>query len=281
MIGYAGAFLGGVAAILSPCAALLLPAFFAYAFGDDRAKLLGRTGLFYLGLLLTLVPLGLGAGALGSLVSTHRSLLSLVGGLVLIGFGAIQALGIALPVPGLQHRGVGNRGVGNRGDARGPLGAVLLGMTYGLAGACTGPLLGAVLTVAALGGSPAYGAVLLAAFAAGMVVPLLGLSWAWDRLRLGERAQPRRLRVGPFTTSWLSIASGAMFMGVGVLFLVTDATAGLGGILDATAQYRLESWLQGVGARVPDLVFLGALVAVAALAAALATRSRGANTRRR
>lgn len=69
LIGYGGAFLGGMAATLSPCAALLLPAFFAYAFGDDRARLLGRTGLFYLGLLLALVPLGLGAGALGSLVT--------------------------------------------------------------------------------------------------------------------------------------------------------------------------------------------------------------------
>ena len=31
-IGFLGAFLGGVLAILSPCSALLLPAFFAYAF---------------------------------------------------------------------------------------------------------------------------------------------------------------------------------------------------------------------------------------------------------
>lgn len=63
LIGYGGTFLGGMAAILSPCAVLLLPAFFAYAFGDDRARLL--TGLFYLGLLLALVPLGLGAARWG------------------------------------------------------------------------------------------------------------------------------------------------------------------------------------------------------------------------
>ena len=80
LVGYAGAFLGGMAAILSPCAALLLPAFFAYAFGGDRARLLGRTGLFYLGLLLTLVPLGLGAGALGSLVTVHRQTLAVCRG---------------------------------------------------------------------------------------------------------------------------------------------------------------------------------------------------------
>ncbi len=33
-IGLLGAFLGGVLALLSPCSALLLPSFFAYAFTD-------------------------------------------------------------------------------------------------------------------------------------------------------------------------------------------------------------------------------------------------------
>jgi len=66
-IGFAGSFLGGLAALLSPCAAMLLPSFFAYAFGDVKGRLVARTGAFYLGMLLTLVPMGLGAGALGAL----------------------------------------------------------------------------------------------------------------------------------------------------------------------------------------------------------------------
>lgn len=251
LVGYAGAFLGGMAAILSPCAALLLPAFFAYAFGGDRARLLGRTALFYLGLLLTLVPLGLGAGALGSLVTVHRQTLAVVGGAVLICFGLITALGIRIPLPGL----------GQRGDPRSALGAVLLGATYGLAGACTGPLLGAVLTVAAVGGSALYGAVLLAAFGAGMVVPLVLLALLWDRLNLGERLKPRPLSIGPFTTSVIGIVSGALFIAVGLVFMLTDATSALGGILGATDQFRLENWLRRVGDAVPDLVMI-ALAAV-------------------
>ncbi len=251
LVGYAGAFLGGMAAILSPCAALLLPAFFAYAFGGDRARLLGRTALFYLGLLLTLVPLGLGAGALGSLVTVHRQTLAVVGGAVLICFGLITALGIRIPLPGL----------GQRGDPRSALGAVLLGATYGLAGACTGPLLGAVLTVAAVGGSALYGAVLLAAFGAGMVVPLVLLALLWDRLNLGARLKPRPLSIGPFTSSVIGIVSGALFIAVGLVFMLTDATSALGGILGATDQFRLENWLRRVGDAVPDLVMI-ALAAV-------------------
>lgn len=255
LIGYGGAFLGGMAAILSPCAALLLPAFFAYAFGDDRRRLLGRTGLFYVGLLVALVPLGLGAGALGSLVTVHREALALVGGLILIVFGVVQALGAPFRVPGVERRG----------DPRTAVGAVLLGVTYGLAGACTGPLLGAVLTVAAVGGSPGYGAVLLAVFAAGMVVPLLVLAWLWDRLKPGERPRPRHLAVGPFTTTWFQVVSGALFIAIGVLFLVSDATASLGGLLDASAQAKVEGWLRGVADGVPDLAVVGAVAVVAGL----------------
>lgn len=254
-IGYAGAFLGGIAAILSPCAALVLPAFFAYAFGQRRARLVGRTALFYLGLLLTLVPLGLAAGALGGLLTTHRDTLALVGGIVLIIFGLIMALGIKLPIPGLTQRG----------DPKGPLGAILLGMTYGLAGACTGPLLGAVLTVAAVGGNAVRGGLLLALFGAGMVVPLLVLALVWDRLRLGERMRPRPLQLGPFTTSVLGIVSGLLFIGVGVLFITTDATTGIGGILDATQQFYLESWLREIGLRIPDLAVVAVIVVIAGL----------------
>ena len=60
-IGIAGAFFGGIATLLSPCAALPLPGFFASAFAS-RTRLLAKMALFYLGLLLTLVPLGALAG---------------------------------------------------------------------------------------------------------------------------------------------------------------------------------------------------------------------------
>ena len=254
-VGFAGALLGGMAALLSPCAALLLPAFFAYAFGSSKRALIGRTALFYLGLLITLVPLGLAAGALGGLLTTHRATVAAVGGVILIVFGVVTALGLQLPIPGVKQSGR---------DPRGALGVVILGATYGLAGACTGPLLGAVLTMAAVGGSPAYGAVLLAAFGLGMVVPLVVLALLWDRFKLGERFRAKPIRLGPFTTSWVGLLSGLLFVAVGVLFLTTDATSALGGILDAGRQFQLESWLAEVGRSVPDVAVLFAVLFVIA-----------------
>jgi cytochrome c biogenesis protein CcdA len=66
-VSYPAAFLGGVLSLLSPCSALLLPAFFAYAF-QSRGKLLAKTAVFYLGLATTLVPLGMGISAVSRLV---------------------------------------------------------------------------------------------------------------------------------------------------------------------------------------------------------------------
>src|SRR2546425_793649 len=44
-VSFAAAFAGGVLSLLAPCSALLLPAFFAYAF-TSRTELFGRTLLF-------------------------------------------------------------------------------------------------------------------------------------------------------------------------------------------------------------------------------------------
>src|SRR5690625_7531573 len=92
-IGLLAAFLGGALALLSPCGALLLPGFFASTV-TTRARLLPHAVVFYLGLVITLVPLGIGAGALGALLTGHRALL--IGGtsLVLIVLGAVPALGL-------------------------------------------------------------------------------------------------------------------------------------------------------------------------------------------
>ena len=57
-----------------------------------------------------------------------------------------------------------------------------------MAGACAGPILGAVLTLALGQGSAPRAAVLLAAYGAGMVIPLLLLTVLWDRLGPRSRA---------------------------------------------------------------------------------------------
>lgn len=259
-VGYLVAFSGGLLALLSPCSALLLPSFFAYAFGGG-SQLLARTGVFFLGLAAVLVPLGVGSSALGSLLTTHRSAVILTAGWLLIVLGIVQIMG------GGWSSGTATR-LQQQSAARGTwVSTAVLGGAYGLAGFCTGPILGAVLTVAAAGQDPLRGALLLGIYAMGMAAPLFALAGLWQRFDLGRRAwlRGRRFRLGPVRLHTTSAISGVMFVAVGAVFLLFDGTAGF---LAPNPRLALgvENIAAALGAHVPDAVVLAVLaVAVAAI----------------
>ncbi|WP_433425163.1 cytochrome c biogenesis CcdA family protein [Microtetraspora malaysiensis] len=273
-VGFLGAFLGGLLSLVSPCSALLLPSFFAYAF-DRVGTLARRTAVFYAGLAVVLVPLGAGVGAIGALITRYRDVATTVGGVVLIVLGGAAVLG----------KGFGVAAAG-RAAARIRISSTAsvfaLGAVYGLAGFCSGPLLGSVLTVSAAGGAPAYGAALMALYALGMAVPLFVLALLWDRFDLGRRSwlRGRPIRLGPLRTHTTSLVSGLLFIAIGVLFLVTDGTASLGGLSGVDEQFSLQVWLRDVAGHVPDAALPLALVLVAlAVLAARAYRGRAARSR--
>lgn len=234
-IGLLGALAAGVLALLSPCSALLLPSFFAYAV-TSRSALVARTSVFYLGLLLTLVPLGTGAALASQVFYGHRAVLITVAGWAIIALGVFQVLGGGFTVPfaaGLQSWAA-RRGRDRDRDGRGGyLSTLVLGAVYGLAGFCSGPVLGAILTLAATRSNPVGGALLLAVYALGMALPLFILAALWDRFRLGERRwlRGRTLHLGPVTVHSTALVSGLLFITIGALFLRFDGTAGIVGLL--------------------------------------------------
>ncbi|MFZ4842573.1 cytochrome c biogenesis CcdA family protein [Mycetocola saprophilus] len=269
-IGYTGALLGGILTLFSPCSVMLLPAFFAYAFASPT-KLLQRTGIFYLGLLVTLVPLGLLAGALGSLLTENRGILVSVAAGIIIVIGLLQLIGIN--IPGLNRGAVG--------EGTSAVSVFILGAVYGVAGVCAGPILGSVLTVAATGANPVYGGIMLAIFALGMALPLGVLALIWTRVSVAKKGwlRPRRVRIGRWENSVWMVVSGLLSIGIGVLLLITEGTASLGGIFTVSTQYRAESWVSETAIKVPNLVFV--LVAVGMLAAVTALVFWRSRTRKR
>ncbi len=264
-VGLVAALAAGMLALLSPCSALLLPSFFAYAFASTRA-LVARTLVFYLGLLVTLVPLGTGASAASSLFYGQRPLLIAVAGWTIIGLGVLQLLGRGFTVPGAARL---NSAVTARGGD-GWVSTFLLGSVYGLAGFCSGPVLGAILTVAATQESPWQGGALLAVYALGMAAPLLVLAAVWDRFDLGSRRwlRGRTLSLGRLRVHSTSLVSGLLFIAVGAVFLRYDGTAGLTGALgvgdltdlEFAAQQAVSEWT----AAIPAWAVLLAVAVVAA-----------------
>ncbi len=227
---------------------------------------MARTGLFYLGLLSTLVPLGIFAGVLGCLVTEHRAVLVVVlAGLVIL-FGAAQISGIRLPAALLP--------AGRTGTSR--LSVCALGTVYGVAGVCTEPILGSILTVAAVGSNAVYGGMLLAIYALGMAAPLFVLILVWDRLGISGRRwlRPQPLTIGRWTNSWPMVVSGIISIGIGVLLLLSDGTAGLGGILTVQDQFKTESFAGEAAAGIPDLAVAGAAALALMAGVALYLRNR-------
>ncbi|MHB8187037.1 MAG: cytochrome c biogenesis CcdA family protein [Dermatophilaceae bacterium] len=258
-VGYVVAFLGGILTLASPCSAFLLPSFFAYAF-PSTGRLLSRTLAFYVGLALALVPLGLGSGAASQLVYGHRQGLFATAGGFLIALGIAQALGLGVRIPGIER-------LRNHAGGTSTASVVVLGAASGLTGFCTGPILGAVLTVAATSGSPLRGGSLLAMYAAGMTAPLFVLALLWQRLRLGERRllRGRPVQLGRLTLHSTSLIGGVLVAAVGVLFLVDRGGALTGGgFLSVDTEARLQDTVARLGAN-SDLIVL-ALIALAALA---------------
>lgn len=254
------AFVGGLLSLLSPCSALLLPAFFAYAF-PSRGQLVARTGVFYLGLLTLFVPLGLGVGALSGVFLEHRAEVSLVAGLLLVGIGAYQLAVGGFELPGASRLAGGRFGASGESLAA----TYVLGLVYGIGGFCSGPLLGGVLTIAGTSGGALSGAFLLAVFAAGMAAPMLVLALVWERLGASGRSRlrGREVQIGPVRRHVSVVASSVMFIVLGVGFIAFQGSNALGGLYQALG-------LTGLASSVEDAVASLAASAPWVLALALA-----------
>jgi hypothetical protein len=159
---------------------------------------------------------------------------------------------------------------------------VALGAVYGLAGFCSGPVLGAILTMAATQETPVQGGLLLATYALGMAAPLFVLAALWDRLDVGGRRwlRGRTLGVGPLRVHSTSLVSGSLFIVIGVLFLRYDGTAGITGSFGLGDTTDLEfRWQRLVNDLAPAVPLWGLPLAVAVVSGAVAwRRSRSRST---
>jgi cytochrome c biogenesis protein CcdA len=254
-VGFVAAFAGGLLALLSPCGALLLPSFFAYAF-DRTGRLLARTGIFYLGLITTLVPLGVSASVATRFVRTQQDTVLTVAGVAVIVLGVLMLTGSGFKLLPDRLR------TGESGQSTSRT-VYLLGLVYGITGFCTGPILGSILVIAAVGGRPAQGGALLAVYALGMVVPLALLSLAWERIGSGTMRwlRGREFAIGRWRVHSTSLITGVLLIAVGVLLVTGSGTFESADL--ALVGARAEEVVQNVARRIPDRALAVLLAAVA------------------
>ena len=256
-ISVLAAFLGGALALLSPCSALLLPAFFASSSGVG-ARLAAHILVFFAGLLLVLVPLGLGASAIGAFFTSNRSILIWLAGIIIVAFGVMQIFGWGFDLQRLLPKSAANAAASRAGLAR----AFLLGISSGVAGFCAGPILGAVLTLAAGSGSMFTGGFLMVFYAAGMITPLLVLVLLWHRTGIRNSARGRTFSFAGRTFHTTSLLTGALLIAVGIIFIATNGLVSLPEVVSLETQSAWQSGAQGLGTTAQIAAVLG-LTAIA------------------
>jgi cytochrome c-type biogenesis protein len=172
------AVLAGVLSFLSPCVLPIVPPYLAYMGGISMSEMEGQgtarrrvvqSALFFvLGLSTVFLFLGFTASAFGRFFLQNQELFVTLAGLVIMVFGA-HFLGIFRI--GFMDREM-RMDAGDRGGSA--FGAYVLGLAFAFGWTpCIGPILGAILSIAASEADLARGTTLLAAYAAGLGIPFL------------------------------------------------------------------------------------------------------------
>ncbi len=215
-VGIAIALSAGAVSFASPCVLPIVPAYLAYVSGMSFGELSagGRRGTsvltaaaFALGLSCVFLLLGIAASAFGVYFLTHQVLFGQLAGIVIAVFG-LHFLGI-LRLPFLYREARLNSGA--RGGS--VAGAFVLGLAFAFGWTpCIGPVLGAVLTLAAQEDSVGHGAALLAAYAAGLGVPFVIAAAFIDRsMRYIQNLKPW-MRAVERTVGVLLLAVGLLLV---------------------------------------------------------------------
>jgi cytochrome c-type biogenesis protein len=225
-LGLFVAVAAGLLSFLSPCVLPLVPSYIGFLtgmslpeMGGRRRVALGHALLFVLGFSLVFVLLGASATALGRALNYYQLWLQRIGGVLIIGFGLV-CLGV-IKVGFLRQE----RRVQVEQKPVGYLGSALVGMAFGAGWTpCIGPVLGAILGLAATAHDLSRGMLLLAAYSAGLAVPFLIAAVALDAFLDWFQRFRRYL-------PWVMRVSGVLLVFVGVLMVTGEFT-------------RLAGWLQ-------------------------------------
>jgi len=221
---FIASFIAGVAALFAPCCVtVLLPTYFASIF-KQRSTIFLMTFVYFLGLLVVFMPIGLGASAVTQLFSAYHNIIFIFGSLFLILLGLTLVLGFQFSFPTLVHPQLKNSGL---------LSVFVLGVFSGIATTCCAPVLAGVIALAALPASFLLGGVYTLAYVLGMVVPLFILSLVLDKNKFTQKFFIFRKTVSysifgkKIRLTLSNFFSGTMFLILGLIIMYLAFTNNL------------------------------------------------------
>lgn len=181
-VTYFGALFAGLISFLSPCVLPLVPPYLCFLGGTTFDQLTGEdetpshvystvvmsSVAFVLGFTTVFVILGATATTLGQLVAENLPILAKIAGVIIIVAG--------LHFLGVIHIPILHREARYHADTRpaGLLGAYIIGLAFAFGWTpCIGPVLGAILAMAAGENSVSQGMILLLVYSLGLGIPFI------------------------------------------------------------------------------------------------------------
>ena len=216
------AFAGGLVSCASTCFLPLIPAYISYMGGravavpdqtaiSQQVRVLGNALLFIAGFATIFIAFGAAAGLIGADLIAYRPLLLRIAGLALVVMGVVLLGGVPWLLRQFRVE------VAQR-LPRSPWASYVVGLAFAIGWTpCIGPILTAILILAANSATAPKGALLLAAYSAGMGLPLLVAAGLVGQLT-------RLIRKAYAVTRVVNTVAAAVMIAMGLLIFTNQLT---------------------------------------------------------
>ncbi len=208
------AFGAGLISFLSPCVLPLIPGYISYISGESlgdivekQKKILLKTIVFSSGFSLVFISFGATASFIGNLLLEYSNLLRIIAGIIIIIF-SLQLIGIFnLNILNQEKR------FQTKNYSNNLFFPVVVGAAFGFGWTpCIGPVLGSILTLAAIESSISKGILLLSFYSLGLAIPFILSGYGISKFLEFSKNFKKNIRL-------VSIVGGIILLITGILIL--------------------------------------------------------------
>ena len=208
------AFGAGLISFLSPCVLPLIPGYISYISGQNleqivekKQKILAKTIIFSLGFSLVFISFGATASYFGSFLINYSDTLRIIAGIIIIIF-SLQIMGVLkLNILNKEKRFY------TKNYSNNLFFPFLVGTAFAFGWTpCIGPVLGSILTLAAVETSIAQGVILLSFYSLGLAIPFILSGYAITKFLSVSKNLKSKMRL-------ISLIGGSILLITGILIL--------------------------------------------------------------
>ena len=214
------AFGAGFISFLSPCVLPLIPGYISYISGESlgdivekQKKVILKTVLFSLGFSLVFISFGATASFIGNILLENSNTLRIIAGIIIIIF-SLQLIGILNLNFLNQEKRFQTKNYSNN-----LFFPVLVGAAFGFGWTpCIGPVLGSILTLAAVESSIGKGILLLSFYSLGLAIPFILSGYGISKFLAFSKNFRKNIKI-------VSVSGGIILLITGILILTNKLQA--------------------------------------------------------